>query len=50
MPFYLMSGKRLGKKLTRIVVQFKDVPHSIFRNVIGNGIAANRLTFDIPAP
>jgi len=46
-PFYLMSGKRLGKKLTRIVVQFKDVPHSIFIDIISGSIAANRLTFDI---
>lgn len=46
-PFYLMSGKRLGQKLTRIIVQFKDVPHTIFRNIISSSIAANRLTFDI---
>ena len=46
-PFYLMSGKRLARKQTRIVVQFKDVPHAVFRNVLGNGILANRLTFDI---
>jgi glucose-6-phosphate 1-dehydrogenase len=46
-PFYLMSGKRLRQKLSRIIVQFKDVPHTIFRNIISSGIAANRLTFDI---
>ncbi|MCX8043207.1 MAG: glucose-6-phosphate dehydrogenase [Desulfobacterota bacterium] len=46
-PFYLMSGKRLQKRLSRILVQFKDVPHSIFRNIIGTGIRSNRLVFDI---
>ncbi len=46
-PFYLVSGKRLARKETRIVVQFKDVPHSMFRNIIGGKIAANRLDFGI---
>jgi len=46
-PFYLMSGKRLQKRLSRITVQFKDVPHSIFRNIINQGSIANRLVFDI---
>lgn len=46
-PFYMMSGKRLAEKITRIIVQFKDVPHSIFRNVINDSITANRLTFFI---
>lgn len=46
-PFYLMSGKRLKEKKTSIVVQFKDVPHSIFRNIISGDIASNRLVFEI---
>ncbi|MEO5706572.1 MAG: glucose-6-phosphate dehydrogenase [Alteraurantiacibacter sp.] len=29
-PFYLRTGKRLTKRVTEIVVQFKPVPHSIF--------------------
>ncbi len=29
-PFYLRTGKRLGGKHSEIVVQFQDVPHSIF--------------------
>ena len=45
-PFYLVSGKRLDRKETSIVVHFKDVPHSIFRDIIGP-IAPNRLTFAI---
>ena len=29
-PFYLRTGKRLYKRTTEIVVQFRQVPHSIF--------------------
>ncbi len=29
-PFYVRSGKRLKEKHSEIVVQFQDVPHSIF--------------------
>ena len=29
-PFYLRTGKRLPTRLSEIVVQFKEVPHSIF--------------------
>jgi len=32
-PFYLRTGKRLPKRYSEIVIQFKDVPHSIFGNV-----------------
>jgi glucose-6-phosphate 1-dehydrogenase len=46
-PFYLVSGKRLSQKITRIVVQFKRVPHSMFRSVLGDGILANRLLLGI---
>ena len=46
-PFYLVSGKRLAKKMTRVVVQFKRVPHSMFRNVLGEEILANRLVLGI---
>lgn len=46
-PFYLASGKRLAKKSTRIVVQFRKVPHSMFRNVLEENIAANRLVMGV---
>ena len=46
-PFYLASGKRLARKETRIVVQFKNVPHSMFRKVLDEKITANRLTLGI---
>jgi len=45
-PFYLMSGKRLDRKETSIVVHFRDVPHSIFRDII-DPVPPNRLTFAI---
>ena len=32
MPFYLRSGKRLPKRATEIAIQFKEVPHRLFRD------------------
>jgi glucose-6-phosphate 1-dehydrogenase len=46
-PFYLMSGKRLARKVTQIAIQFKEVPHSMFRNVLGEHITANHLILGI---
>jgi glucose-6-phosphate 1-dehydrogenase len=40
-PFYLRTGKRLPLRRSEIVIQFRDVPHSIFP---GNELLANRLT------
>jgi glucose-6-phosphate 1-dehydrogenase len=46
-PFYLTSGKRLAKKSTEISIQFKQVPHSMFRRTLGEEISANRLNLGI---
>jgi glucose-6-phosphate 1-dehydrogenase len=46
-PFYLISGKRLAKKVTEIMIQFRAVPHSMFRQVLGEDIRANRLILGI---
>jgi glucose-6-phosphate 1-dehydrogenase len=46
-PFYLTSGKRLEQKLTEIAIQFKRVPHSMFRHTLGETIPANRLILGI---
>ncbi len=46
-PFYLTSGKRLAKKLTQIDIQFKEVPHSMFRQTLKEGIIANKLILGI---
>ncbi|MDG6077815.1 glucose-6-phosphate dehydrogenase [Erythrobacter litoralis] len=45
-PFYLRTGKRLPKRVTEIVVQFRCVPHSIFE---GRGARThpNRLVIGI---
>ena len=45
-PFYLVSGKRLPRKQTRIIIQFREVPHRLFRDVLGDTIGANRLTIE----
>jgi len=42
-PFYLRTGKRLKGKHSEIVIQFQDVPHSIFPEQKYD-IAPNRLT------
>jgi glucose-6-phosphate 1-dehydrogenase len=46
-PFFLTSGKRMAKKITEIVIQFKEVPHSMFRRTLGENITANRLILGI---
>lgn len=46
-PFHLTSGKRLARKLTEISIMFKEVPHSMFRRLLGEHISANRLTLGI---
>jgi glucose-6-phosphate 1-dehydrogenase len=46
-PFYLTSGKRLAKKLTEISINFREVPHSLFRHTLGEQITPNRLTLGI---
>src|SRR5208283_93941 len=30
-PFYLRTGKRLGRRVTEIVIQFRRAPHAVFR-------------------
>jgi len=40
-PFYLRTGKRMAERASQIVIQFRDVPYSIFQ---GQDLLANRLT------
>lgn len=40
-PFYLRTGKRLPARYSEIVIQFKDVPHSIFPS--GSHLQSNKL-------
>lgn len=46
-PFYLRTGKRLPQRLTRIVIQFKGLPHSIFGAAAREDLIANRLVIDL---
>jgi glucose-6-phosphate 1-dehydrogenase len=41
-PFYLRTGKRLATRVSEIVIQFKQIPHSIFGDGAGS-IFANQL-------
>ncbi len=43
-PFYLRSGKRLARKLTEVVIQFKPTPHMMFPLPKGKRLA-NVLAF-----
>ena len=43
-PFYLRTGKRLAKRSTEVVIQFKRAPHVVFR---GRDVDANRLILNI---
>jgi glucose-6-phosphate 1-dehydrogenase len=45
-PFYLRTGKRLPERVTEIVVQFRNVPHSIFA-ARGAATMPNRLIIGI---
>jgi glucose-6-phosphate 1-dehydrogenase len=42
-PFYLRSGKRLATHASEIVVQFRQVPHSVFPGVPDEMVTPNRL-------
>ncbi len=42
-PFYLRTGKNLPVKFSEVIIQFKNVPHSIFGSDLADNHAANRL-------
>jgi glucose-6-phosphate 1-dehydrogenase len=43
-PFYLRTGKRLAKRSTEIMIQFRRAPHIVFR---GREVEPNRLVLNI---
>ncbi|CAI8228131.1 MAG: Glucose-6-phosphate 1-dehydrogenase [Arcobacter lacus] len=45
-PFYIRSGKRMQKRNSEIVIQFKTIPHSIF-GVDEESINANKLVITL---
>jgi glucose-6-phosphate 1-dehydrogenase len=42
-PFYVRSGKRLGRRVTEVVVQFKDGPRQLHRTGASSPMAPNQL-------
>jgi glucose-6-phosphate 1-dehydrogenase len=46
-PFYLRTGKRLPRKLSQIVVQFRPVPHRMFPHSAADVFEPNRLVINI---
>ncbi len=45
-PFYLRTGKRLQERAAEIIINFRDVPHSIFHVTYGAG-QPNRLVIKL---
>jgi len=46
-PFYLRSGKRLPKRVSQISIQFRSVPHLLFKGVGADGIEPNVLSVNV---
>jgi len=46
-PFYLRSGKRLAKRHTDIVIQFRQPPQLLFEQAAISGIEPNRMVLHI---
>ncbi len=46
-PFTMISGKRLEKKITRIIINFRRVPHSLFKDILADTIQRNKLIINI---
>jgi glucose-6-phosphate 1-dehydrogenase len=46
-PFYVRTGKRLPKRLTEIVIQFKHAPATLFQHTSVQRLTTNRLCIHI---
>ncbi|CAN5804804.1 glucose-6-phosphate dehydrogenase [soil metagenome] len=46
-PFYIRTGKRLAKRLTQIVIQFKRPPFLLFRKTRVDDLLPNQLVLNI---
>jgi len=46
-PFYLRTGKRLPKRVTQIVIQFKRAPFVLFRTTTVDRLESNRLVLHL---
>src|SRR3989442_1671711 len=46
-PFYIRTGKRLPKRSTEVPMQFKRVPHQLYKPSETKGLVPNRLTIRV---
>ena len=46
-PFYLRTGKRLARRATEILIQFRRTPFVLFRNTTVKNLETNRLVIHI---
>lgn len=46
-PFYIRTGKHLPKRSTEVTIQFKRVPHQLYKPSETKGLTPNRLTMRI---
>jgi glucose-6-phosphate 1-dehydrogenase len=46
-PFYIRTGKRLAARTTEVTIQFKRVPHQLYKPTETRGLVPNRLTLRI---
>jgi glucose-6-phosphate 1-dehydrogenase len=46
-PFYLRTGKRMGKRTTEIAIQFRSAPLVLFRNTAIEQLQTNRLVIHL---
>ncbi|HEX4203901.1 MAG TPA: glucose-6-phosphate dehydrogenase, partial [Ktedonobacteraceae bacterium] len=46
-PFYIRTGKRLPKRSTEATIQFKRVPHQLYKPTETKGLVPNRLTVHV---
>ncbi len=46
-PFYIRTGKHLPKRSTEVTIQFKRVPHQLYKPDETKGLVPNRLTLRI---
>ncbi|MBC8181257.1 glucose-6-phosphate dehydrogenase [candidate division KSB1 bacterium] len=46
-PFFVRTGKRLPTRVTEVVIDFKNTPHSLFRNEQTSSISDNQLVIRI---
>ena len=46
-PFYIRTGKALPKRSTEVTIQFKRVPHMLYKPAETKGLVPNRLTIRI---